>query len=228
MVLELGPGPDLGIGLYLLSKGVLEYYAFDKYALVSKQNSLLYEALYKKINEFDSISNSQLLREQINLLVKGSNSKLKYIVDKEFNLLNHFQKNTIDLIFSQAAFEHFDDYEQTINQLSQIIKPGGILITEVDLKTHSRWIRDIDPNNIYKFSDLVYNFLKFSGSPNRIRPWQYITTLKDFGWKNIQIFPLTTLSSEVVNHDKRNYSSEFRPKQNDMHLLTIMLCATKK
>ena len=59
VILELGPGPDLGIGLYLLSKGALEYYAFDKYALATKQNSLLYDALYQKIKDSNNSSRSE-------------------------------------------------------------------------------------------------------------------------------------------------------------------------
>ena len=61
---------------------------------------------------------------------------------------NFLKKDSIDFVFSQAAFEHFENIYQTFEQISVITKPGAIMIAVVDLKTHSRWIRDRDPNNI--------------------------------------------------------------------------------
>jgi len=125
---------------------------------------------------------------QLAKIKDGYESRLRYVVNKNFDIVAAFGKATIDLVFSQAAFEHFDDIEKAVSQLSEICKDGALLVAEIDLKTHSRWIRDVDPNNIYRYSNYVYNLFRASGTPNRYRPYQYKEALERFGWSNIYIF----------------------------------------
>ena len=72
-------------------------------------------------------------------------------MSKDFNIVSAFGESTIDMVFSQAAFEHFDDIESTILQLNKVCKSGATFVAEINLKTHSRWIRDKDPDNIYRY-----------------------------------------------------------------------------
>ena len=136
--------------------------------------------------------------------------------------------NTIDIIFSQAAFEHFDDVPKLFKQLSSKVKSGTVLIAEVDLKTHTRFIRDRDPLNIYRYPDPLYNTLKFSGSPNRLRPFEYKQILEDTGWENIQIIPLKTLPDSALQKTLPSLNKKFLPKKNEMAILECILCAKKK
>jgi hypothetical protein len=63
-------------------------------------------------------------------------------------------------------------------------------VAEIDLKTHSRWIRDHDPNNIYRYSNAIYRALWFRGIPNRVRPYEYRAIFEAHGWTNVRITPL--------------------------------------
>ena len=157
---------------------------------------------------------------------KGKNERLNYIVSKNFDLLV-FQDEEIDFVFSQAAFEHFDDVEKTVVQLSRIVKKGAILISEVDLKTHLRWIRDLDPNNIYRYNDVIYELFRFSGSPNRLRPFEYRNILKKHGWSKVVIIPLTVADDSYLARINVHLAKRFQESINQMDYLTIMLCGTK-
>ena len=128
------------------------------------------------------------------------------------------------MVFSQAAFEHFDDINATIFQLSKVCRPGAILVAEIDLKTHSRWIRDKDPNNIYRYPNYLYNKFLFRGIPNRVRPFQYKETFERFGWSDISITPLTTCEQ---NRAYIGIDKAFVDHINQMDSLSIMLCARK-
>ena len=134
----------------------------------------------------------------------------------------------VDIIFSQAAFEHFDDINETIKALSKITNPGAIIIALVDLKTHSRWIRDKDPNNIYRYPKWIYSLLSSRGTPNRIRPYQYKEALKKSGWTNIAIKPSTTLQSCKNKSYTTNLNKEFTGYKNQMNYLGIWICAKKE
>jgi len=226
-ILELGPGADLGIGLTLTALGAKRYNSLDVHNLVVSVPNGFYETFFNRISTIDNIKLSvEELKNQLDQTRQGNNDKINYIVDESFNL-KRFSEEDIDLVFSQAAFEHFDDIPNTFLQLSEIVKSGCILIAEIDLSTHTRWIRDRDPNNIYRYSDWYYNTFKFRGSPNRLRPYQYKSILEDLGWNNVQIIPRISLSNEYVQQSQSGLTSKFSSQNNNMEQLSVILCATK-
>jgi SAM-dependent methyltransferase len=222
-ILELGPGEDLGTGLYLLSKGCLRYNACDVNNLISATPDAFYEKLFDKITGSNSETN--FLKEELEKTKQGKNSKLNYVVRNDFDIVSAFGEGTMDLVFSQAAFEHFDDVNETISQLTTVCKPGAILIAEIDLKTHSRWIRSKDPNNIYRYPNWIYNAFWFRGIPNRVRPFQYKEILERFGWGDILIVPLSRLGAQACGLS--GLDQAFAGPENQMDYLSILLCAKK-
>lgn len=224
-VLELGPGSDLGIGIYLLSKGCSQYNACDVNSIMSSTPDKFYEELFRKLESINSKTDISFLKKQLTEAKAGRPSRLNYQVRKDFDILSSFGRASIDLVLSQAAFEHFDDINATVSQLSSVCKPGARLAVLVDLKTHSRWIRDKDPNNIYRYSKCVYNAFWFRGIPNRVRPFQYKEALERFGWKDISITPLTKIKDHYKSCSGMNKA--FAEKKNQMDCLSIMICARK-
>jgi SAM-dependent methyltransferase len=225
-ILELGPGSDLGTGLYLLSKGASQYVALDVNNLVPHAPGELYDALFREIAT-RSESGIESLRQELRLAKEGTGQRLRFVCSPTFDLASSVKANSIDLVFSQAAFEHFDDFNRFAKDLDSVTRPGAILITEVDLQAHSRWIRDKDPLSIYRYSEMVYKLLRCPGSPNRLRPYQYKAFLESNGWTNIQIKPLTILDEKRFACVRDGMAEQFRGDQNQMEQLTIMLCATK-
>ncbi|HLD60768.1 MAG TPA: methyltransferase domain-containing protein [Patescibacteria group bacterium] len=226
-VLELGPGADLGVGLMLLAQGAKKYYALDANYLIGATPPSFYDALYEKIKTQFPTASLSILPEQLSLTMRGSPDRLNYTVDKYFNL-EVVPAQEIDLVCSQAAFEHFSDVKKTIEQLSAIVKPGTILVAEIDLQTHSRWIRDHDPLNIYRYSNWFYRLCQFSGSPNRVRPYEYAAWLEQNGWGHIEVKPLVALANEYTKKITPRLAGRFQDSKNQMEVLSCMLLATKK
>ncbi len=226
-VLELGPGADLGIGLILLMKGAKKYNAIDVHNLVKSVPEQFYDEFFNYIKKMYNFSKIDFLRSQLKLTQRGKNDKLNYVWKDDFDLLI-FKNEKINLVFSQAAFEHFDNVEDTIAKLSQITKKGAVMIAEVDLKTHSRWIRDVDPLNIYRYPDFIYDPFRFRGSPNRIGPFQYEDLLKKYGWTNIKIIPLSVLDKNYFGKVKNTLNKRFRADIKRMNYLSIIVGATKR
>jgi SAM-dependent methyltransferase len=224
-VLELGPGSDLGIGLYLLAKGAATYSACDVNDLTKHAPKSFYSALIDRITAVLPGANRKYLESQIEGLRRRTASSLRVVVRSDFDLVASFGADSIDLVFSQAAFEHFDDVVRTAQQLSVVCKPGATIVAEIDLKTHSRWIRDKDPNNIYRFSNLIYRAFWFRGIPNRLRPYQYKEIFERCGWVDVSITPI-----ERTGHGQNagTVDKQFADARNQLDFLSIVLCARKK
>ena len=223
-MLELGPGSDLGIGLYLLAKGAAAYNACDVNDLTQHAPKSFYSALIDRITAVGPGANREYLESQIEGVRRRTASSLRVVVRSDFDLVASFGADSIDLVFSQAAFEHFDDVVRTVQQLSVVCKPGAAIVAEIDLKTHSRWIRDKDPNNIYRFSNSIYRAFWFRGIPNRVRPYQYKEIFERHGWVDVTVTPI-----ERTSHGQNagTVNAQFADARNQLDYLSIVLCARK-
>lgn len=222
-VLELGPGSDLGVGLYLLAKGAAIYNACDVHDLIHRAPPAFYSALVDRIAAVSGDVDRTSLLSQIEGSRRGG-SRLRAVIRSDFDLIAAFGASSIDLVFSQAAFEHFDDVSRTIEQLSVVCKKGAVIVAEIDLKTHSRWIRDKDPNNIYRYPEGIYRAFRFRGIPNRMRPHEYRRLFELHGWTNVSITPLErrTAGQSVTGMDR-----QFADPINQLDVLSLVLCARK-
>jgi SAM-dependent methyltransferase len=223
-VLELGPGSDLGIGLYLLAKGAATYNACDVNDLTQHAPKSFYSTLIDRITAVQPGANREYLESQIEGLRRRTASSLRVVVRNDFDLVSSFGADSIDLVFSQAAFEHFDDVVRTAQQLTVVCKPGAAIVAEIDLKTHSRWIRDKDPNNIYRFSNSIYRAFWFRGIPNRVRPYQYKEIFERCGWVDVTITPIERMSH---GQNAGTVDKQFADARNQLDYLSIVLCARK-
>lgn len=226
VILELGPGPDLGIGLVLLAAGVKKYIALDVHKLSTSTPLAFYNKLLIQIKNKYPNCNIDYLKEQLDKCHKNENAALSYVVDENFEISKIREK--FDIIFSQAAFEHFTNVKKTFKELNSVVSEGSILVTVIDLKTHTRWIRDEDPLNIYRYSDFFWNLFKFKGSPNRIRVFEYKELLERNGWYDIQIIPTNVLEDEYMSKVMPTLHKRFRDMEpSEMKILSIMLMAKK-
>lgn len=226
VVLELCPGPDLGTGFILLALGVKKYLALDTNDLLTPASLNLYKKLFIRLKKEYPDTEIDNLKNQMNKYEKGENSAIRYFVDKGFDISKINDK--VDIVFSQASFEHFSNVEKTIKDLNKVTNPGGILISEIDLKTHTRWIRDKDPLNIYRYNNFFWSLFKFKGSPNRIRPFEYKKFLEKNGWSNTKIDPLSVLDKKYLDKVKPTLNRKYKNlKSSDMKMLSIMIMSEK-
>ncbi|MDR1371769.1 MAG: class I SAM-dependent methyltransferase [Dysgonamonadaceae bacterium] len=225
-VLELGPGSDLGAGLYLLSKAAEKYFAADIYELESKTSAVFYDAFFDYLKNHKKIDTTALT-EELNKTRNCSSHRLNYTCHQDFDIVKAVGENKIDIVLSNAAFEHFNDVRQTIKKLDGITHSGSVFIALVDLQTHSRWIREKDPNNIYRYSDWLYKLLGTQSSPNRVRPYLYKEYLEKSGWENIVIQPATILDKNACMFSQKSLDKQFQGDINQMDFLDVWICATK-
>lgn len=230
-VLELGPGADLGVGLLLLQQGAARYDAIDAHNLAATAPRAFYDRLFARLQEVGRSgaglgTDCAELGTQLDRALRGEGNRLHYVWRPDFDLAV-FGERTIDLVVSQAAFEHFDDVATVVRTLSRVAKPGGLLVAEIDLQTHTRWIRERDPLNIYRYGDGVYNTFRFRGSPNRTRPREYAAYLAENGWERVVIVPDLVADEAYVASARPMLARRFRNEGNSLGHLSIYVCATK-
>jgi SAM-dependent methyltransferase len=225
-ILELGPGSDLGVGLYLLSKSISQYNAVDVNNLVQTVPKGFYVSFLAHLKQSNADCDVAFLKAELEKTSAGNNDKLNYVCRKDFDIsAAGLQK--IDIVFSQAAFEHFDDVDQTIASISAVTAPGSIMVVLIDLQTHSRWIRHKDPINIYRYARWLYRLFAFRGIPNRVRPYQYMAACERHGWSNIVIKAGVRLAEDRYRAVKNSLDKQFIDDRNQMDLLSAWLYATK-
>jgi SAM-dependent methyltransferase len=226
-ILELGPGADLGVGLILLNQGARLYQAIDVHPLALNAPAALYEALFGALaTECDKAVDGKHLGRQLALALAGRPERLNYVCRPDFNI-SIFGAQTIDAVFSQAAFEHFDNVERVVGQLTFVTKAGAVFIGGIDLQTHTRWIRDVDPLNIYRYGDRLYELLRFRGSPNRLRPFEYVEIFQRHGWRDVRVVPVTRVDERYLRRVQPKLNRRFQGTVSRMDTLSMVLCATR-
>jgi SAM-dependent methyltransferase len=222
-VLEIGPGADLGTGLILLSLGAKSYCAFDKNELVSRTPKEFYNRLFEKIRCFPEYKSAKKIIEEFH---ETGSDRFSYLYDKNFNL-DVLQSNKYDILVSQAALEHLDDIQNAFSIIRNKLSHDGVMINEVDLSTHTRLIRDLDPLNILRYSDTIYNILRFIGSPNRLRMCDYYLILNQLGFKNIKTFPIINLDLNYTRWASKHLTHKFKNyPPHELNILSFYLLAS--
>ncbi len=229
-VLEIGPGPDVGTGLFCLANGATSYLAVDAHALVHRDERDFHRDLARLITKETQCSEKLttfLLKQAELFLNEDPDSLLTYRHLPNFDLAQ-IEPESVDLVVSHSCFEHLGDVERSFAQLTASLRPGAVLVSEIDLQTHTRWIRDADPLNIYRYRHRLYRSLAFSGTPNRLRPDSYLNYLESQGWGNFRLYPRRVLESSYVRRVEPTLHSRFRGDIEQLGWLSVVLCATRR
>ncbi|MFH1957598.1 MAG: methyltransferase domain-containing protein [bacterium] len=225
-ILELGPGPDLGTGVILLAFGARSYTAFDKFRLIRQTPLLFYKILLEKLKNYPFFERAK------NAVEKISNGEFSgnfmYISDRQYNIDMHLS-GRYDLVISQAVMEHLDNPSWVIKEIYRKMRKNGIIFGEVDTGTHTGILRDIDPLNLYRYSDFLWNLLKFQGSPNRVLPSEYHKMLVNESFKNVKIQPNRVYKEKYVKKSKIWLSKKFRnASKEDIRIKSFLLFGAKE
>lgn len=202
-VLELGPGSDLSTGAIILSRGAARYHAIDRFDNRGQADPSLYATLAAALN-------SPVQEERLEF----TQAKFPALVDVS---------GAYDLIVSNATLEHIEQIPDVFRSLCRIAAPGARMVHHIDGQTHMRWIKDIDPLNILRYSDFTYNrLLMFPGAPNRLRADDYVQAARSTGWSPVNV--RGDVAADPGYLEQARFAGRYQ--EGDLSLLTFTLIAT--
>lgn len=180
-ILELWPWAFLWVGAFLKKEWISEYNIIDDinhFEKLDKKAIKLYQEIDKNILDWDSFDTTYVKQLQYN---------------KEGLPLDG---NSIDLIFSNAVYEHVDDPQSSIKELSRVTKKWWLSIHTIDFRDHI-----FDQKSLFFLSlpTWLFNFLfkKAGAWVNRKRYDDFINYFEQ-NWFEI----LDTDVHEYINKQK--------------------------
>jgi SAM-dependent methyltransferase len=213
-ILEIGPGPDLLLGLLFLEAGGASYQAIDYFSVLSAP-IYFYENLKKSLSApraltaVDQIIASLSEKLAINYpLISYQILKIENIAEEK-SLNNDFAK--YDFIFSKDVLEHVENLDNAFQAMFKILENNGVMIHKIDFQTHTSFIQETDPLNFLRYNDYIYKKLvKFKGGPNRWRLPELISIAERTGFKIEKIYIDKEINESDLTKMKKYFSEYYR------------------
>lgn len=133
------------------------------------------------------------------------------------------RRESVDMIFSQAALEHVDDLEHTYQAMHAWLKPGGVMSHEVDFKCHGT---AAEFNGHWTYSDLAWKWVKGRDAYliNREPLSRHLELLSGTGFNLISVVP----DQKTGGVERRQLSPRFRGlSEEDLTTGSAFLLAVK-
>jgi SAM-dependent methyltransferase len=226
VLLEYGPGDVPGVGLLMLAYGAGRVFCVDRFALA--RSTPEHHAILQAV--LDGLEGERLERAAQCFNRTGEPAsgfrpeRLMYRVTR--NGLSGLDRE-VDMIYSRAVLEHVNDLDATFDDMTRALKPGGVTIHQVDLKSHG--LHRENPLDFLTWPDWLWN-LMYSGKgvPNRLRIDRYHKALERSGLEIRVLKPTVQATPEDVSDVRRFLARPFKTLDDDsLRWLGFWLVAEK-
>jgi len=208
VVLEYGPGDILGIALLFYAYGAESVQCVDRFPLskLSAKNIQVYQHLLNSLdaNKRDRAENA--FQEKGNPESGFKENSINYKITE--NGLSD-ASNAYDLIISRAVLEHVNVLDKTMLDIKRSLKPNGVSLHQVDLKSHG-----LDRYTDFDFltwPTVLYHLMySHKGYPNRLRVNKYRELAEQAQLKIKHLSPTGQLDPQKVDLIYAKVADEFR------------------
>lgn len=207
-VLEYGPGDVLGIALLMYAHGAASVHCIDRFELnrASARNIEIYREMLGRLGPDEQTRAAQAFNVHGDPGSGFNVLAVKYLV-AENGLVQ--EREAYDLIISRSVLEHVNRLEMTIDDMARALKPDGVSVHKVDLKSHNQ-----DRYATYDFltwPEPVYQLMNsHKGRPNRWRVGKYIECLEQSGLRLRNLTDTGRLENEDIERIRPKLAKRFR------------------
>jgi SAM-dependent methyltransferase len=158
-IAEIGPGDNLGLALLLRAGGADAWHGVDRFR---PRRDLAHEsAIHRELAR--RLGRSDLLRKD-GQEVDGAHYHAGVATETFFRESGL----TFDVILSSAALEHVIDPIAALGDMLAALKPGGIMVHNVDLRDHGMF-DPLHPLTFLTVPEPIYRrMVRHAGRPNRV------------------------------------------------------------
>lgn len=152
VIVEIGPGGNLGNALILAVAGAQRVYCVDNYRHVDFQSRLasFYRRLVDRILDdpsaalsgvMDSVSTERIRAALDDVITCGADTiafneeRIRYLAPCEAEAIP-LPDASVDVVFSQAVLEHVRQPAQVCREFARVLRPGGWTSHVIDLRDH--------------------------------------------------------------------------------------------
>lgn len=225
-ILEYGPGDVPGVALLMVAHGANQVLCVDRFPLVrmSPKNiqiaKLMLERLPQPLRERAEACFIQPGRPQSGFAPQF----IEYLV-RPSGLSG--LSNEIDLVISRAVLEHVNDLPATFRDMYAALKPGGIAIHQVDLKSHG--LHRTNPLDFLCWPTWLWSLMySEKGVPNRLRVNAYRDVVAQSGLELLTLKPTLRASPDDVRAVRAELAHPFKGlSEEDLSWLEFWLVCRK-
>ncbi|MBI5430597.1 MAG: methyltransferase domain-containing protein [Nitrosomonadales bacterium] len=207
-LLEYGPGDIPGVALLMIAHGAERVTCVDRFELVTmsqKNEGILLELLGRLEGEARARASHCFLKP--GQPGSGFNpDRIRYLIKPSgLSKLN----GEIDFIFSRAVLEHVNDLDATFDDMAQALQPNGIVLHQVDLRSHGLHRRN--PLDFLTWPTVLWSWMHSNkGAPNRWRVNTYRDTLHRIGFETVLMQPTQLIDKSIINEVRPSLARPFK------------------
>lgn len=195
-LLEYGPGDLPGVAMLMYGLGATRVVCVDRFPMLRP-----------------GPQNAAVLQAVIGGLEGGARARAEAAFNVPGNIESGFRAGTVDyvvrphglsglvecvdLVFSRAVLEHVDDLSATFVDMWRALKPEGIAVHQVDLKSHGLHCKN--PLDFLAWSPGIWRLMySAKGVPNRLRVDAYRREFREAGFECVALEPTSLANPEDV------------------------------
>lgn len=208
VLVEYGPGDLPGVALLMIAFGAAQVVCVDRFPLVgfSPFAAATIESLRGRLPTDARRRVDQVLRGSTSGANGFDERHLQYRVMRD-GLCG--LRSRADLVFSRAVLEHVNDLAATFADMAAALRPTGVAIHLVDLKSHG--LHQQSPLDFLAWPTWLWSLMySAKGVPNRWRIDRYRHELAACGLEMQQLRPVGTYSSAEIAAARPHLAPEFR------------------
>lgn len=207
-LLEFGPGDVPGVAILMVAHGAEQVVCVDRFPLVrmSPKNVEIVKLMLERLPD-EARQRADLCFRQPGRPETGFNPQyIDYLV-RPSGLSGLGAE--IDMVFSRAVLEHVNDLPASILDMYAALKPGGLAIHLVDLKSHG--LHRVNPLDFLEWPDWLWSLMySEKGVPNRLRVDAYREAVYQSGFECVALEPTLRAAAADIQAVRPRLAERFR------------------
>lgn len=206
-ILEYGPGDVPGVAILMVAHGASQVVCVDRFPMVrmSPKNVQIVKLMLERLPS-PQHDRAWACFRQATHPESGLNPQLIDYLVRPSGLSG--LSNAVDLVMSRAVLEHVNDLPATFRDMHVALKPGGIAIHLVDLKSHG--LHRENPLDFLSWPTWLWSMMySAKGVPNRLRIDAYRDAAAQSGLEVIAMKPTVLASPDDVRAVRPDLAAPF-------------------
>lgn len=206
-VLEYGPGDLPGVAMLLTANGARQVVCVDRFPMVnlSPKNIQIARIMMERLPVEERVRLEGSFNQPGRIESGFNPGNIHYLI-RPSGLSG--LSNEVDVVISRAVLEHVNDLDATFRDMHDALKPGGIAIHQVDLKSHG--LHRDNPLDFLCWPSWLWSLMYGAkGVPNRLRVNAYRDAAERNGLEIVMLSPTQLADEKDVDEVRPHLAKPF-------------------